>query len=269
MERKVVFITGGSAGIGLATVEILLKKGCIVYAGSRNPLKEASFDSANLKAIEVDVNNVEQVRKAVETIVSTEGKLDTVICNAGFGIAGAVEDYTIEEVRSQFNTNYFGVVNTIQSCLPQFRKQKSGRIITVSSVAGVIPIPYQVHYSAVKASVLMLMKGLAMEVEDYGIQCCSILPGDTKTNFTKARIFAQKASQESVYYSNMKRAVGKMEKDEENGKPASFVAKSIVKQVFANKMKTEVVPGIDYTILTKLGKFLPIRLIQFILKKMY
>lgn len=269
MEKKVILITGGSAGIGLAVVKQLLERDCIVYSGSRNPLGKESIPSENYFPLQLDVNQAQQLKSAVNQIIVTEGKLDVVICNAGFGIAGAVEDYSIEEVKSQFETNYFGVVNTIHACLPQFRKQEWGKIITISSVAGIVPIPYQLHYSAVKAAVLMLMKGIAIEVQDFGIQCCSILPGDTKTNFTSARVFAKNADNRSVYFTKMKRAVGKMENDEVNGRPASFVANSIVQQVFAKKMKTEVIPGIDYSILTLLGKILPVRLVQFIVKKLY
>lgn len=266
MNTKVILLTGGSAGIGQAAAELLISKGCIVYTASRNP---NPISHPNLFPVKMDVNNEMQISEVVKTIIEKHGRIDVLICNAGFGIAGAVEDCSTEEIKSQFETNYFGVVKTIQACLPQFRKQEYGKIISISSVAGVVPIPYQLHYSAVKAAILILMKGLHIELQDFGIQCCTILPGDTKTNFTKSRIFAGRANDSSVYYAKMKRAVGKMEQDEQNGKPASFVAQRIVKQVFSNKMKREVVPGIDYAILTVLGKILPVKLVQFIVKKLY
>lgn len=269
MSKKVILITGGSAGIGLAASEILLKKDCIVYSGSRSSKTNECSENSNYHSLRMDVNDETSIQAAVNQILSEQGKIDVLICNAGFGIAGAVEDCSPDEVKSQFDTNYFGVVKTIQACLPQFRKQEYGKIITVSSVAGLIPIPYQLHYSSVKAAVLMMMKGLSMEVKDFGIQCCSILPGDTKTNFTSARVFGKKADASSIYYNKMKMAVSRMEKDEQNGRPASFVANSIVKQVFKSKMNTQVIPGIEYKILSFLGTSLPIRLVQYIVGKMY
>lgn len=272
MEKKVILLTGGSAGIGLSAVEQLLNKDCIVYAGSRNPLPAESLNAISTSGyhpVKLDVNDPVLLEEIVKNVIAEQGKLDAVICNAGFGIAGSVEDSSIEEVKSQFDTNYFGVVNTIHACLPVFRKQGYGKIITTSSVAGIIPIPYQVYYSSVKAAVLMLMNGLATEVKSYNIQCCSVLPGDTKTNFTAARKYVKAADKTSPYFDKMSKAVSKMEKDEQNGRPASFVAKSIVNQVMRDKMCTVVIPGIDYKILSWLGKVLPTKTVQLLVGLIY
>ena len=145
--KQIILLTGGSAGIGKSTAEILAQKGCIVYAGSRKPqMKETSVGPGKIIPVQMDVNQETDVQKVVNQIIEENGKLDTVICNAGFGIAGSIEDSSVEEAKSQFETNYFGVIKTIQACLPVFRNQNAGKIITVSSVAGIIPIPYQGHY---------------------------------------------------------------------------------------------------------------------------
>ena len=114
----------------------------------------------------------------------------------------------------QFETNFFGLVKCVNACLKQFRAQKSGKIISISSVAAMVPIPYQVFYSASKSAVLMFSKGLAMELKPWGIQCCCILPGDTKTGFTHARHYTAMAQNEnSIYHASMTKALKKMEKD--------------------------------------------------------
>lgn len=268
--KQIILLTGGSAGIGKATAEILAQKGCIVYAGSRNPQSaESVYGSGKIIPVHMDVNNEASIQAVLNQILTENGKLDIVICNAGFGIAGSIEDSGVEEAKSQFETNYFGVIKTIQTCLPHFRAQKAGKIITVSSVAGIIPIPYQGHYSAVKAATLMMMKALAMEVKPWNIQCCSVLPGDTKTNFTAARVYVQNANENSVYFQKMKVAVGKMEKDEQNGMPAKVVAAQIAAQALRKQMKTIVIPGIQYKIFSCLGNILPAKWIIGIVGKMY
>ena len=268
--KQIILLTGGSAGIGKSTAEILAQKGCIVYAGSRKPQSvEQISGTGKIIPVQMDVNDEASVQAVVNQILNENGKLDTVICNAGFGIAGSIEDSGVEEAKSQFETNYFGVIKTIQACLPHFRAQKAGKIITVSSVAGIIPIPYQGHYSAVKAASLMMMKALAMEVKPWNIQCCSVLPGDTKTNFTAARIYVQNANEKSDYYQKMNVAVGKMEKDEQNGMPAMAVASEIACQAMSKKMKTIVIPGLQYKIFSWLGNMLPAKWIIGIVGKMY
>lgn len=190
------------------------------------------------------------------------------ICNAGNGIAGAVEDTSIEEARYQFETCYFGAVRTIDACLPIFRQQGYGKIITVTSVAAFIPIPFQAFYSSVKAALLMLTKALSLEVKPFGIQCCSVQPGDTKTGFTSARKYTAKAY-DGAYTETMKRSVAKMEKDEQNGMPASKIAKAIYKQLKARKMRLNVTPRFDYRAIEILSKLLPTRVIMWLVGKLY
>jgi NAD(P)-dependent dehydrogenase (short-subunit alcohol dehydrogenase family) len=272
METKVVLLTGASAGIGLATANLLMNAGAVVYAASRRggENKKASVGEGQIINIALDVNNEESLKMAVENIIKQQGKLDAVICNAGNGIAGAIEDITSEEVKYQFETNFFGAVKTIQACLPVFRSQAYGKVITVSSMAGVIPIPFQTLYSASKSALLTFMNALSLEVKPFGIQCCTVLPGDTKTDFTAARIFAEKANDSnSAYYKSMSASIARMEKDEQNGRPAEFVAKQMVAQVFKKKMSFTVIPGIEYKIFNWLFKVLPSRLSNWIVGLLY
>lgn len=260
-----MLLTGGSSGIGAATADWLADKGIKVYATSRSG---KAPDNDNIVPMIMDVNDQETVNKVVETIYKAEGHLDAVICNAGNGIAGAVEDTSIEEARYQFETCYFGAVRTIDACLPIFRQQGYGKIITVTSVAAFIPIPFQAFYSSVKAALLMLTKALSLEVKPFGIQCCSVQPGDTKTGFTSARKYTAKAY-DGAYTETMKRSVAKMEKDEQNGMPASKIAKAIYKQLKARKMRLNVTPRFDYRAIEILSKLLPTRVIMWLVGKLY
>lgn len=260
MNQPIVFLTGASAGIGKATAELLMHKGAVVYGASRRGFEgQKSVESGGqIISVKLDVNNEEEVKHTVDQIVNQWGRIDTVICNAGNGISGSIEDSSIEEIRYQFETNYFGVIKTIQACLPHFRKQGHGKIITLSSVAGIVPIPYQAFYSSVKSALLILMQALSLEVKPFGIQCCSILPGDTKTEFTSARKYTN-ASQipDSPYYKKMKASVGKMEKDEQNGMSPNIIAQNIVKQTYKQKMKAIVIPGFQYQLICWLFNRLP------------
>jgi Short-chain dehydrogenases of various substrate specificities len=287
METKVVLITGASAGIGLAAALQLMNKGVRVYAASRRggTNQKATNGNGELIHVKMDVNKEEEIASAVAYILKENNRLDAVICNAGNGIAGSIEDTSSEEVKYQLETNFFGAVKTIQACIPVFRKQGYGKIVTTSSVfrkqgygkivttssvAAIIPIPFQAFYSAGKSALLVFMQALSLEVKPFGIQCCTVLPGDTKTDFTAARKYTEKSqSSQSVYSTTMKRSVERMEKDEQNGMAADAVARQMVKQVMSKRMKTQVVPGIQYQVICLLFKILPINLVLWIVGKLY
>jgi len=272
METKVVLITGASAGIGLAAALQLMNKGVKVYAASRRggESQKAQNGPGELIPVKMDVNNEANIASVVQLILKENKKLDVLICNAGNGIAGSVEDTSAEETQYQFETNFFGAVKTINACLPTFRAQGYGKIIATSSVAAIVPIPFQAFYSAGKSALLVFMQALAIELKPYGIQCCSILPGDTKTGFTAARKYTVKSqSPDSVYSQKMKTSVGKMEKEEQNGMSAESVAAGMVQQVLNKKMKVFVVPGLQYQLICSIYSLLPARIRLWVVGLLY
>mgnify|MGYP004447821569 CR=1 FL=1 len=192
-----------------------------------------------------------------------------VLCNAGNGIAGAIEETTTEEAKYQFETCFFGAHNTIRAALPHLRKQGYGKIIATSSVAAVVPIPYQAFYSSVKAALLAYMEALSMELRPFGIQCCCILPGDTKTGFTSARKYVKGAVETSPYDAARKKSLGKMEKDEVNGMEPEQIAKAMVCQAYIKNMSMKFTPRIDYQVFNLLVKILPAKLMTWIVSKVY
>ena len=269
---NIVLLTGGSAGIGSATAQYLMKQGYTVYAASRRGSENIDDNTTGGKIIGLcaDVTIPESLENAVSRIMEEQGELSAVICNAGNGIAGSVEDTSLEEARYQMETNFFGVLNTIKACLPIFREQNHGKIIAISSVAAVAPIPFQGFYSASKSAIMLLMQSLSMEVKPYNIKCTCILPGDVKTDFTSSRKYTEASTLPSSEYTNaMKAAVQTMEKDEQNGMMPIVIAKAIHKVLGKKNPGYVVVPNITYKTLCLIMKLVPTSLKIWVISKMY
>lgn len=265
---KVVLLTGGSSGIGAATAKLLAENGMKVYSGSRRGT--AGDPAEGVIPIRLDVNDYSSVSGAVETILNNEGHLDALICNAGNGIYGPVEGTSEEEARFQFETCYFGALKCIEACLPIFRKQGFGRIITVTSVMAILQLPFQGFYSSAKAAMLSLSESLSMELRGTGIQCCSVLPGDVKTGFTAARKFTSYSKKEGCPYKDeMKRNLAKIEKDETGGMEPTVIGKAILRQLQRRRMKVRVIPRIDYKAVGFIVRILPEGWKLPILKRLY
>ncbi len=260
--KKVAVVTGGSNGIGLATVEALQHAGVIVYELSR---RTEVTHSAN--HIVCDVTNAQAVYAAVNSVIQREGQIDAIVCNAGFGISGAVEFTDIVDVERQFDVNFFGVVNTVKAALPQMRAQCRGLIVIVSSVAGAIAIPFQTFYSASKAALNAYATSLANEVRPYGVTVTAVMPGDISTGFTAARNKSDLGDKE--YGGRISRSVAKMEHDEQRGMKAAVAGKYICKQCLKKRIKPISAIGLSYKFLCVLAKVLPQRLVSRIVYQMY
>ena len=268
MEVKVVLLTGGSSGIGAATAHILADAGMKVYAASRRGTLDRPQDG--IVPVVLDVNDAAGTQALVARIVEAEGHLDAVVCNAGNGIYGPVEGTLEEEARSQFETTYFGSLKSIQACLPVFRKQGFGRIITITSVMAVLQLPFQGFYSSAKAALLSLSQSLEMELRGTGIQCCSILPGDVATGFTAARrINRAGADPDSPYKERMERNLRKIEHDELGGMSPEVIGQAILKQLRRKRMAVRVIPRLDYKLVGLLVRILPARTVLFLLSRLY
>lgn len=269
---NIILLTGGSAGIGRATAEYLMQQGYTVYAASRRGSEnvEDPFSGGRIIGLCADVTDKNSLDVAVSRIIEEQGELSAVICNAGNGIAGSVEDTSLEEARYQMETNFFGVFNTVQACLPVFREQKHGRIIAISSVAAVAPIPFQGFYSASKSAIMLLIQALSMEMKPYNVKCTCILPGDVKTDFTASRKYTEASELPgSAYTEAMRTAVQTMEKDEQNGMKPIVIAKAIAKVLKQENPSPVVVPHIMYKTLCFIMKIVPTRLKIWVISKLY
>jgi NAD(P)-dependent dehydrogenase (short-subunit alcohol dehydrogenase family) len=184
--EKVWFITGSSRGLGRSLTAAVLAKGDLVAATARNPAQLNEFAAQygdRILPLQLDVTDYQQVRTAVETAVARFGRIDVLVNNAGFGIVGAAEGFTDEQVRSQFETNLCAPVEITRTVLPYMRKQRSGRILQVSSVGGrVTSIGLSIYQSA-KWGLSGFSEALAKEVAPLGIKVTSIEPGGFRTNW--------------------------------------------------------------------------------------
>jgi NAD(P)-dependent dehydrogenase (short-subunit alcohol dehydrogenase family) len=219
---RVVLITGASSGFGRASAEHLSRRGYRVYGTSRDEKEEngsehTALGNASFRMIAMDVREDATVQKGVDLILSRENRLDIVINNAGYALAGTVEDCPLEEVKNQIETNLIGTWRVCQAVLPHMRNQGSGTIINISSLAGLIALPFQAAYCASKFAVEALTESLRMEVKPFGIKVCLIEPGDFKTRLTENRIKANPLNENSAYYKNFKKAVSVMEHSELHG----------------------------------------------------
>ena len=196
---KVVLITGGSSGIGKSIGEFLSQKGFTVYGTSRNPEK---ISNSLFPLIALDVRDANSIQSAVAKIIEETGRLDIVINNAGVGITGPLEEIPMEEIKNNFETNFFGPIEVMKAALPQMRTQQSGLIINITSIAGYMGLPYRSVYSASKGALELITEALRMEVKSFGIQIINVAPGDFATNIAAGRFHApvvQGSAYEKVY----------------------------------------------------------------------
>lgn len=184
---KVVLITGGSSGIGKSIGAFLHQKGFVVYGTSRNP--ERVLNSV-FPLVTLDVRDADSIHAAVAKVISISGRLDVVINNAGVGITGPLEETPMQEIKNNFDTNFFGPIEVMQAVLPQMRAQQSGLIINITSIAGYMGLPYRSVYSASKGALELITEALRMEVKSFGVDITNVAPGDFATNIASGRYHA-------------------------------------------------------------------------------
>ena len=261
--NRIIVITGGTSGIGLETAKKLAARGCTVYELSRRD----SGTAQGVKHITADVTDEKQVSAAVAQIVSEAGRIDVLINNAGFGISGAIEFTDTADAQRQFDVNFFGMVRMNRAVLPVMRAQGGGRIISMSSVAAPIAIPFQAYYSASKAAVRTYMLALASEVAPYGIETCAIMPGDIATGFTAAR--QKNPAGDAEYGGRISRSVAVMEHDEQTGIPAAEAGAFVAKKALQKRVPVLCTLGGKYKLFVFLTRLLPTRLMVRIVGSIY
>lgn len=259
---RVAIVTGGSGGIGRCTAMNLKKAGCTVYELSRHDKGDGE-----LIHLTADVTDGEQVRAAVAQVLELEGRIDILVCNAGFGISGAAEFTDSKDSHAQLELNLFGMDNAVKAVLPTMRSQRSGRIVCMSSIAGILPIPFQLWYSVSKAAINAYVLALQNEIRPWGITIAAVMPGDIASGFTAAR--RKSAAGDDVYEGRIARSVAVMEHDEETGMSPEKAGEYIAKVALKEKSRPLLSLGFVYKCDAALGKLLPRRLSNWIVGKMY
>lgn len=179
--KKVALITGASSGMGKSTANILHSQGYTVYGAARRTDEMNDLKAKGMGVVALDLTNDESIVEAVNTILNKEGRIDILVNNAGYGSYGAVEDVPLNEARRQFEVNLFGMARLTQLILPGMRKQKSGRIVNISSMGGKIYTPLGAWYHATKHAVEGWSDCLRLELKEFGIDVVVVEPGGIKT----------------------------------------------------------------------------------------
>ncbi len=226
MTSKVVLITGASSGIGRACAERLTSSGFVVVGASRRYEVGSPWPT-----ISMDVDNDDSVNKGVERAIAEQCGLDAVVTCAGWGLAGAIEQTSIDDARAQLETNFFGTVRVVRAALPSLRARR-GRVIVMSSIGGMIGLPFSGYYSASKFALEGWAEALAWEVKPFGVDVTLVEPGNFRTDFTKSRREVD-VTGEDPYLKARRKAISTMERDELKGADPSAVA-AVVEKVLAS-----------------------------------
>jgi len=212
--KKVALVTGSSSGIGYETALLLARNGFDTFATMRNMNKSKEIrevskrENLPLRVVQLDVNDDKSVTDAINNILIEKESIEVVVNNAGYGLMGSVEDSSLDEIKSQFETNFFGAIRVMQRVIPIMRKQRSGTIVNVSSIAGRIGFPMGSAYVSSKFALEGLSESISYELKQFGIKIILIEPGVIKTNF--ALVTPKKAVNTNSSYSQL------MNKLEEN-----------------------------------------------------
>jgi NAD(P)-dependent dehydrogenase (short-subunit alcohol dehydrogenase family) len=241
-SKRVVLVTGASSGIGQACATYLHQRDYQVYGTSRHAVHAGSIYSESFHMIQMDVNVDRSVQRGIEHVWEREGRLDVVVNNAGFGIAGSIEDTTTEEAKAQFETNFFGALRVCRAVLPIMRAQRAGHIVNISSMAGLAGVPFQGLYSASKFALEGLSEALRLELRPFGIRVVLIEPGDFETSFTARRRRTAQSGENAVYKDRFNTTLGIMEADESRGANPTQVA-HLVERIIENPS-----PRMRYTV---------------------
>jgi NAD(P)-dependent dehydrogenase (short-subunit alcohol dehydrogenase family) len=252
VNQKVAIVTGSSSGIGLDASISLARNGFLTYATMRNldksPIVKAAAEKEKLpiKIVQMDVTDNRSVSKAIQTIMSETSRIDVLVNNAGYGLIGAFEDLSIDEIKILYETNLFGLIRVTQAVLPVMRRQKSGTIVYVSSGAGLFGYPGGSAYVSTKFAVEGLTESISYELGPFGIKVVLVEPGFIKTNFVNAMAVAKKAQDpDSPYSQMMQRIQANSSEMAKNGSSVEVVSKAILEAVTSKSPNLRYLAGKD------------------------
>ena len=249
--EKIAIVTGSSSGIGFETSLALAREGYFTYAtmrdlGKAQEIKKISKDEGlPLKVIELDVDNEQSTENAIKSIIDEKGRVDVLVNNAGWGLWGTAEDVSLDEFREQFETNFFSVVRMIQKIAPVMRKQGSGNIVNISSVAGRIGFPVSTAYISSKFALEGLSESIRFELGQFGVNVIIIEPGVIKTKFFDSMRTAKKADEGETYRDITLKVITGVKMMAEMGTPPKEVANVIINAIKQEKPLPRYIVGND------------------------
>jgi NAD(P)-dependent dehydrogenase (short-subunit alcohol dehydrogenase family) len=258
-----VLVTGASSGIGAAAARLLRERGFEVFGTSRRP-EQLDAGVPDVHWIPMDVCDEDSVHEGVAQVLSAVPRLDALVCNAGFGIFGSVEDVSIAAAKEQFETNFFGVLRTLRAAIPPMREARQGRIAIVGSLGGRAPIPFQVHYSATKAAVESLALGLRNELFPLGVRVSLIEPGDIDTPFNDRMDWGDGAH--SAYADRIRRCEQVIRESLPEAPPPEVVARAIHRALTARRPRVRYAVGADSFLVPLARRLLPDSLLLLLIR---
>jgi NAD(P)-dependent dehydrogenase (short-subunit alcohol dehydrogenase family) len=259
---NIALVTGSSSGIGFETALLLARSGFQTYATmrdlkkSKNITEIANTEKLPLRVVQLDVNDDKSVKDAINKIVAENGRIDVLVNNAGYGLFSPIEDVTLDQVKEQFETNFFGVVRVTKEALPIMRKQRKGTIVNVSSGAGRVGIPVYSAYVATKFALEGLSESMRYELKEFGINIVIIEPGVIKTNIVEnlktADIRSKSESPYADIIERVSKGFGKM-MDNSSSSP-NLVAEAILNAITSKEPEIRYLVGDDAEYIMKVRK---------------
>ena len=229
---KAILITGASSGIGKETAKLFQTKNWKVAATMRSPEKAEDLQKiADIENFRLDVTDVDSIKQAIKDVIEKFGRIDAVVNNAGYGLVGAFEAASAEQIEKQFQTNVFGLMNVCREILPVFREQKRGTIVNVASMGGRITFPLYSLYHATKWAVEGFSESLQYEVEQFNIRIKIIEPGPIKTDFYDRSMDLTRKEGLTAYDHFIDKAMPNMQKAGETAPDGKVVAQTIYNAV--------------------------------------
>ncbi len=264
---KIIIITGISSGFGKETASLLAKAGHTVYGTVRRDCETEN----NINVVKMDLTDAGSIAAAVNTVLRKEGRIDVLINNAGMHIGGPVETSSLENIKLQMDTNFIGMVHLTREVLPHMRKQGGGKIINVSSIGGMMGLPFQAFYSASKFAIEGFSEALRMELKQFNIKVILINPGDFHTNNSaNRRKYLAPSSPKDPYRLQFEKTMAVIEKDEAEGWPPEILARKLLKIIECKNPKQRyIIASFEQKLAVMLKYIIPSGLFRKILEDHY
>jgi NAD(P)-dependent dehydrogenase (short-subunit alcohol dehydrogenase family) len=258
--ERVVLVTGASSGFGKVTASLLATRGFRVFGTSRKPTGKQD----GVEMLELEITSDASTRNCVTELLQRTGRIDVLVNNAGHAIIGGLEETSIEEAKSHLDSNFFGAVRMVNAVLPEMRKQRSGEIVNIASLAGTFPVPFEGYYSIAKAALIAYSDVLRQEVKSLGIKVSVVEPGFYRTQLGSSGRRA--ANRISDYDDMRKRAHRVLKESFDNGGDPQEVAETILKIVEDPSPRLHYVVGKERRY-ASLGRIVPASMVESQLRK--
>ncbi len=269
MNQNIVLVTGGSSGIGLSICKHLTAKGYKVYGTSRSA--DNGDTPHGFEMVKMEFTDRDSIHAAVDYILEKSGTIDVLVNNAGTGMAGAVEDATTEEINEIFQIITFAALDVCRAVIPTMRKNKSGKIINISSIAGEFGLPFRGVYSAAKSALDRFSETMRMELSPWNIYVSTVQPGDFKTNINQHRRSTQKGySEDSPYHKIFKETLEHISDEVATAQDPIIVARIVERIITSRKPKMRY-PAATFVqrLAISLNRILPTEVFQSMLQGRY